>query len=165
MLDMFVFMFLFLTFIFIAVCCIFDAYTRLFIFYYCCTLIYNTILISIGGTTGYAWGVDAVTLQTDLTTSIGQPVLVTLNEYSGVQNTPKYIYTIKIADSVQVSSSHGYGAYPLFVALTDKQISAPHYSSSNTSFLQPKYTLNDMSTSGKEDIFFSFLFLSYFFCY
>ena len=37
------------------------------------------------------------------------------------------------------------GSAPLFSALSDGQVSAPYYTPANTSSLQPRYTLNDLS--------------------
>ena len=103
------------------------------------------------GNEGYEWGVSPAVLQSDIEKVIGDlSVSVTVEGYGSTQESPQYVYSVLFNDQIlQPSySSLGYGSYPVFDILIDQQISSPFYTSHNTSFLQPQYTLDDLSVYG-----------------
>jgi len=73
----------------------------------------------------------------------GMGTTVTVEGFGSIQETPKYVYTIVFNVNIPTvkEPSLGYGYYPPFSALGDGEVSTPYYLPSNTSFLQPKYTL------------------------
>ena len=104
------------------------------------------------GHEGYVWGVSPAVLQSDIAEIIGESsVSVTVEGYGSTQESPQYVYSVLFNDQILLPSYNnlGYGAYPVFDILIDQQISSPYYTSYNTSFLQPQYTLDDLSVYGK----------------
>ena len=65
---------------------------------------------------------------------------VSLEGFGSAEEQPRYVYSITFAGRRE-------GAAPLFSALADGQVSAPYYTPANTSALQPRYTLDDLSVS------------------
>jgi hypothetical protein len=115
------------------------------------------IMGSSNGGEGYIWGVLPATIESDINAAIfseenigARTVRVSVEGFGSIQESPKYVYTIEFTDDIPTFyfKSNGYGFYPAFSALSDGEISMPYYITSNTSFLQPKYSLDDLSVSG-----------------
>ena len=63
---------------------------------------------------------------------------VSLEGFGSAQEEPRYVYSITFGGRRE-------GAAPLFSALSDGQVSTTYYTPANTSSLQPRYTLDDLS--------------------
>ena len=96
---------------------------------------------------GYLWGAAASVVQADLDMGVwprnpkNLGVTVSLEGFGGPGEVPRYMYTVSFASAAYD------GAIPALSVLTDGGISAPYYTSTNTT-LKPRYTLNDLAVSG-----------------
>ena len=89
---------------------------------------------------GYAWGVSAATIQSDLQTIAGLITTVTRSGYGSREENNGYTYSI--ASGIR----NGTYSFPTISILADRGISAPVYSRSNLT--EPQHAVNDLSVRG-----------------